>query len=68
MATTYQEHGDRQNFRSLLDARRRQIADDLQLRIARIRENGSNAKPVQEPARRRRARCNGAVCCLLQAV
>ena len=49
MATTHQRHGDRENFRALLDARRRQILDDLHLRIARIRESGSNAKTAEEP-------------------
>jgi DnaK suppressor protein len=49
MATNHQWHVDRENFRALLDTRRRQIADDLQLRMARIRENGSNAKPTEEP-------------------
>ena len=49
MATTHQRRGDRQTLRATLDARRRQIADDLQLRIARIRENGSHATPTDEP-------------------
>lgn len=40
---------DREELRTLLAARRRQLTEDLQLRIDRIRENGSQALLAKEP-------------------
>ena len=45
MATTEQAwHGDESGLRGVLEARRRELNDDLHLRIARIRENGFDAE------------------------
>lgn len=41
--------GDRRAFRATLEDRRRQLSDDLQLRVARIRENGSVVTVAQDP-------------------
>jgi DnaK suppressor protein len=41
--------GDRRAFRSALEGHRRQLSDDLQLRVARIRENGSVVTVTQDP-------------------
>ena len=49
MTTDEQWRGDQKALRDALDARRRQLADDLQLRVARIRDNGSNASQAKEP-------------------
>ena len=49
MTTQEQWRGDRKALRDALDARRRQLAEDLQLRVARIRENGANAAQDLEP-------------------
>jgi DnaK suppressor protein len=50
MATGNHWHGaDREELRSLLAARRRQLTEDLHLRIERIRENGSHTPLGQEP-------------------
>lgn len=49
-ATDHQRHGpDREELRTLLASRRRQLIEDLQLRIARIRENGSVGSFATEP-------------------
>src|SRR5688572_33470411 len=49
MAADHHRCGDREGLRSLLEARRRQLTEDVQLRIARIRDNGFNAAFAQEP-------------------
>jgi RNA polymerase-binding transcription factor DksA len=49
MHTDHQWHGDDRELRELLEARRRQLTEDLQLRITRIRENGSHALTAPEP-------------------
>ena len=49
MTTHEQWRGDQKALRDALDARRRQLADDLQVRVERIRENGSSATQAKEP-------------------
>jgi DnaK suppressor protein len=50
MATGNQwRSADREELRTMLAARRRQLTEDLQLRIDRIRENGSQAPLAKEP-------------------
>jgi RNA polymerase-binding transcription factor DksA len=49
MPTDKQWRGDRTALREALEERRRQLNEDLQLRIARIRENGSRATVAKEP-------------------
>ena len=40
---------DRRTFRAELEARRQQFTNDLQLRVARIRENGADLSIAQKP-------------------
>jgi RNA polymerase-binding transcription factor DksA len=40
---------DRRTFRAELEARRQQFTNDLQLRVARIRENGADLSVAQKP-------------------
>jgi DnaK suppressor protein len=47
--TIHQWRGDDRGLRELLESRRRQLTEDLQLRLARIREHGSGAVQAQEP-------------------
>ena len=42
------EEGNRTSFRAALEARRRQLIDDLHRRVARIRENGADATLARE--------------------
>ena len=49
MHNLHQWHGDDRELRDMLEARRRQLTEDLQLRIMRIRENGSHAPTAPEP-------------------
>ncbi len=42
-------NADRRAFRAELEARRRQFTSDLQLRVARIRENGADLTIAQKP-------------------
>jgi DnaK suppressor protein len=44
-----QWRGDREGLRRLLSTRRRQLSEELQIRMARIRENGSDPTLAQEP-------------------
>jgi DnaK suppressor protein len=46
---THQWRGDDRGLRELLESRRRQLTEDLQLRLTRIREHGSGAIRAQEP-------------------
>ena len=48
MATDHQWCGDPETLRSELEARRRQLNEDLTLRIMRIREHGSHATPATD--------------------
>ena len=49
-ATGNQGRGaDREELRTFLTERRRQLAEDLQLRIDRIRENGAETPRAKEP-------------------
>jgi DnaK suppressor protein len=49
MHNAHQWHGDDRELRRMLEARRRQLTEDLLLRISRIRENGSHAPTAEEP-------------------
>ena len=48
MISNEQCRGDRRVLRDQLDARRRQLAGDLQLRVERIRANGCATTPPKE--------------------
>ena len=41
--------GNRREFRAELEHRRRQLSGDLRLRVARIRDNGSDVTTAQRP-------------------
>jgi RNA polymerase-binding transcription factor DksA len=48
MITNEQPRGNRRVLRDQLDARRRQLAGELQLRVERIRANGRTTMPPKE--------------------
>jgi DnaK suppressor protein len=48
MPTTHQR-GDRKELRARLEARRRDLADEIQRRIAHMRDAGSTVTTVKEP-------------------